>query len=161
MGFNNGLERKKFEASWARMRMEYAAAGMSAATIEQMYEFDLAVFNSDRRFAEHTQGIPDQKFDDDGDEAGDDNSALLKKFPEAFSVQAHSTDTARRGSWVDEIEDEKIAAALRQLSPEDIELLTLYAFEGYTVIEIASMKGIAHQNVSKKIRRIKKFLKNF
>ena len=28
MSFNNGLERKKFEAAWKKLRVEYAAAGM-------------------------------------------------------------------------------------------------------------------------------------
>lgn len=161
MSFNNGLERKKFEASWEKMRVEYAAAGMDAAAIEEMYRFDLSVFNSDRRFAEHTQGMPDQQFDDDGDAARDDNSALLKKFHDSFTVVAQETDETRRYGWLDEIERENLAAALKQLSSEDVELLTLYAMEGYSVTEIAAMKGIAHQNVSKKIRRIRKFLKNF
>ena len=70
MSFNNGLERKKFENTWKKLRMEYAAAGMSKADIEEMYQFDLDMFRSERRYAEHTQGMPFQKFDDDGDTAG-------------------------------------------------------------------------------------------
>ena len=41
MSFNNGLERKKFENTWKKLRMEYAAAGMSKADIEEMYQFVL------------------------------------------------------------------------------------------------------------------------
>ena len=56
MSFNNGRERRKFEAAWKKLRMEYAAAGMDAEAIEEMYQFDLETFRSERRYAEHTQG---------------------------------------------------------------------------------------------------------
>ena len=49
MSFNNGRERRKFEATWKKLRMEYAAAGMDAAAIEEMYQFDLETFRSERR----------------------------------------------------------------------------------------------------------------
>ena len=61
MGFNNGLERKKFEARWSRLRVEYAANGMEESMITQMYEFDLREFNSNRRYAEHTQAMTRSK----------------------------------------------------------------------------------------------------
>ena len=40
MGFNYGLEKKKFDREWDRLRKEYHAAGMDEASIEAMYEFD-------------------------------------------------------------------------------------------------------------------------
>lgn len=49
----------------------------------------------------------------------------------------------------------------QKIKIEDIELLTLFAIEGYTVVEIAKLQGVTHGNVSQKISRIKKFLKNF
>lgn len=55
MAWNNGLERKKFEAEQTKLAAEYRATGMSEDQIQQMYEFDLSVFNSTRRFTEHTQ----------------------------------------------------------------------------------------------------------
>lgn len=160
MGFNYGLEKKKFDKEWEKLRKEYRAAGMDEAAIEAMYEFDWDVFKSERTYSNHTQRMHHQNFDDDGDAARDDNSALLLKFFDSFAVLPQEVDDSRRDSWVDEIESEKLTDALRLLSPEDVELLTLYVFDGYGVADIAAMKGIAHQNVSKKIRRIKKFLKN-
>lgn len=160
MGFNNGLERKRFEAMWKKLRAEYAAAGMDEAAIEEMYQFDLDTFRSDRRYGEHTQAMPSQQFEDDGDPADESNSALLVKFFDSFAVMPQDTDDERRYSWLDEIEAEALSARLQKLSFEDIELLTLYIFDGYSTTEIAALQGIAHQNVSKKIRRIKKILKN-
>ncbi len=40
-------------------------------------------------------------------------------------------------------------------------VLTLYAFDGYGVTEIAVMQGVAQPTISKKLIRIKKFLKKF
>ena len=160
MGFNNGLERKKFEAMWKKLRVEYAAAGMDEAAIEEMYQFDLDTFRSDRRYGEHAQAMPSQQFEDDGDPADESNSALLVKFFDSFAVMPRDTDDERRYSWLDDIGSEALSAALQKLTIEDIELLTLYIFDGYSTTEIAALQGIAHQNVSKKIRRIKKILKN-
>ena len=42
-----------------------------------------------------------------------------------------------------------------------LELLTRYAYEGYNTVELSKVYGIAQQNISKRILRITKFLKNF
>lgn len=161
MGFNYGLEKKKFDQEWEKLRREYRAAGMDEASIEAMYEYDWQGFNAERAYVNHTQGMPGQRFDDDGDFAGEDNSALLLKFFDAFAVLPEETDDSRRYGWMDEIDSPTLYVRLSKLSPEDIELLTLYAFDGYGVTEIAAMQGVAHPTISKKLARIKKFLKNF
>lgn len=161
MAFNNGLERRKFEEEWKKLRMEYAAAGMDEAAIEEMYRFDLGVFNSDRRYGEHRQDTALQQFSDDGDFADESNSALLGKFMDSLAVMPQEVDDSRRYGWLDEIDSPELYAALCKLSSEDIELLTLYAFDGYGVTEIAVMQGVAQPTISKKLIRIKKFLKKF
>ena len=37
MSFNKGYELKKFEAHWEKLRIEYAAAGMTKEAIQKMY----------------------------------------------------------------------------------------------------------------------------
>ena len=155
------MKKKKFDQEWKKLRREYRAAGMDEAANEAMYAFDWKGFNAERAYQNHTQRMPFQQFDDDGDTAGEDASALLVKFLDAFAVMPQETDERNRYGWLDEVESEALYARLQKLSDDDIDLLTLYVFEGFSVVEIAAMKGIAHQNVSKKIRRIKKFLKNF
>jgi RNA polymerase sigma factor (sigma-70 family) len=161
MSFNNGLERKKFEAAWKKLRVEYAAAGMDEAAVEAMYQFDLDTFNSERRYAEHTQELPFQQFDDDGDTAGEDTSALLVKFFDAFAVMPQETVGTNRYGWVEEIRSEALSAAVQRMPDDYIEILTLFAFEGYGVKEIAVIQGVSHPNISQKLQRIKKILKNF
>ena len=39
MSFNKGYELKKFEAHWEKLRIEYAAAGMTEDAIQKMYDY--------------------------------------------------------------------------------------------------------------------------
>lgn len=160
MGFNNGLERKKFEAMWKKLRAEYAAAGMDETAIEEMYQFDLDAFRSDRRYGEHTQTMPSQQFEDDGDPADESNSALLVKFFDSFAVMPQDTDEGNRYGWLDEVESEEVSRALRSLSPQQVEILTLVAFEGYSATEAGRLLGMTQQGVSWHISKMKKILKN-
>ena len=59
------------------------------------------------------------------------------------------------------IEDERLLSALENLSDADLELITLYAYEEYDTVEISKVFGTTKQNISKKIRRITNFIKNF
>jgi RNA polymerase sigma factor (sigma-70 family) len=161
MSFNYGLEKKKFDREWARLREEYRAAGMDEASIEAMYEFDWQGFNSERAYRNHTQELPFQQFDDDGDTAGEDTSALLVKFFDAFAVMPQETVGNNRYGWVEEIRSEALSAAVQRMPDDYIEILTLFAFEGYGVKEIAVIQGVSHPNISQKLQRIKNFLKNF
>ena len=63
MGFNYGLEKKKFDGEWERLRREYAAAGMDEAAIEAMHEFDWQIFKRERTYCRHTQQVPRQRFE--------------------------------------------------------------------------------------------------
>lgn len=53
MSWNNGLERKKFEKRQAILAEQYRLVGMTEQQIQQMNEFDLAVFRSERIYYTH------------------------------------------------------------------------------------------------------------
>ena len=78
-----------------------------------------------------------------------------------FSITEHYRETKSRFTWIGEIEDERLLSALENLSDADLELITLYAYEEYDTVEISKVFGTTKQNISKKIRRITKFIKNF
>lgn len=44
-----------------------------------------------------------------------------------------------RHDWVEKIDDPKLAKKLKKLSHDDLELLTLFAFDGYSQNEIAAI----------------------
>lgn len=159
MSFNYASEKRKFDAMWAKLRVEYHEAGMEESAIAAMYEFDCEVFRKNR-----TYGIHNTYFSTvmpNGEEVADDRSSFMKKFSSRFSVPAEESDPDRRYGWIDEIENPVLSEILQKMPEKDKELLTLYVIEGYTVTDIAMMEGSTHQNISKKIRRLKNILKNF
>ena len=162
MGFNNGLERKRFEAKQKALRAEYEKHGMSEEQIQKLYEYDLADFNSDRRYITHTQPInlADLETDEDA-RAESGRNPLFEKFREALSVSDNEKLSNSRCGWIEEINDPRLAEKLKRLSPDDLELLTLLVFDGYSQMEIAQIRGVSQGSVSQKIGTIKKLLKNF
>ena len=157
MSFNNGNERRKLNAKWEHLRVQYREAGMSEDAIQAMYEYDWSVFNAARSYQNHTQEIAAPSFEQ-GEEA---YSPLMNKYQEAISITEHYRETKSRFTWIGEIEDERLLSALENLSDADLELITLYAYEEYDTVEISKVFGTTKQNISKKIRRITNFIKNF
>ena len=139
MAYNHGLEFKKFEARQRILRLQYEQLGMSEANIAALYQADLREFNSDRRHEEHR---PEN---------------LEDYVPLATTeIEGHS-----RLWWVEEINDPVLARQLKSLSEADLKLLTLSVFDGFGQAEIAGQLGVSQAAVSKKLARLKKFLKFF
>ena len=138
MPFHHGLERKKFDARQRALRRKYQRAGMPEPDIQSLYRHDLSEFLDERRHREHTQPLS---------EAG----VCMNDRSESFS----------RYMWVEEISNPALTQRLKGLTQTDLELLTLYAIEGYTQAEIAAFRGMTRQAVSKRIRVLKSFLKFF
>ncbi len=157
MGFNKGYELKKFEAYWEKLRIEYAAAGMSDDAIQKMYDYDRQQFNSERTYIERTQEFVAPAYESSEEEA----SPLMLRYQEVITTTDTYHETKSSFAWIGEIEDEHLLAALEQLSYSDLELITLYAYEQYDTVEISKVFGTTKQNISKKIRRIANFIKNF
>ena len=157
MGFNYGLEKKNFDSQWAVTRKQYEDAGMSSEAIQAMYDYDWSVFNATRAYQNHTQEIAAPSFE----QSEESYSPLMNKYQEAISVTDTYHETKSRFAWIGEIEDENLLSALEKLSDDDLEILTLYIYEGYSTVELSKAYGIAHQNISKRIIKIANFLKNF
>ena len=49
MGFNYGIEKKKFNEEWKKLQKEYEEAGMSEKSSQEIYEFDLNVFRKNKK----------------------------------------------------------------------------------------------------------------
>ena len=150
MGFNYGLEKKNFDRQWAIMRKQYEDAGMSIEVIQAMYEYDWSVFNAARSYQNHTQEIAAPSF-----EQGEESySSLMNKYQEAISVTEHYRETKSRFTWIGEIEDEHLLSALEKLSDDDLGLLTLYIYEGYSTVALSKVYSISHQNISKRMQAL-------
>ena len=156
MSFNNGNERRKLNAKWEQLRVQYREAGMSEEAIQAMYEFDLGVLNSERAYDANTVAVCDGEDDVDTRKAVD-----FKQYEAAITVTDTYHETKSCFGWIGEIENERLLSALEKLSEDDLKLLTLYVYEGYSTVELSKVYGITHQNISKRIIRITNFLKNF
>ena len=157
MGFNYGLEKKNFDSQWAMTRKQYEDAGMSNEAIQAMYDYDWSVFNANRSYQNHTQEMAAPSFE----QSEESYSPLMNKYQEAVSVTDHYRETKSRFTWIGEIEDERLLSALENLKDEDLEIITMYAYEGYDITEISKVYGVSRPTIRIKIKRITNFLKNF
>ena len=157
MGFNYGLEKKNFDSQWAMTRKQYEDAGMSSEAIQAMYDYDWSVFNANRSYQNHTQEMAAPSFE----QSEESYSPLMNKYQEAVSVTDTYHETKSRFTWIGEIENEQLLTALETLKTEDLEIITMYAYEGYDITEISKVYGVSRPTISIKIKRITKFLKNF
>lgn len=145
MSWNNGKERKLFEKRQSVLAEQYRAVGMTEEQIQQMYEFDLAVYRSERVFYTHTQAL-EINFDDE--DTGDVSNFLLEYQAENFR------DYSNRFWWIDELE--RLYSVVKNLSDEEKEIITLYVFEGYTQKEIANILHYPKSTLNDRMTKIKK-----
>ena len=154
MRWNNGYERKRFEAKQKKQAEEYRALGMTEQQIKAMYEYDLEQFKSDRRYAMHTQSIQVPEFDDiEADEA--DNS-LLKDFFDQLTCNINDSTDKSRYWWIEEIENPQIAKKLKTLSRIDLEIITLMVIDECKQEEIARIIGVSVRTIERKKAMFKK-----
>lgn len=145
MSWNNGKERKTFEKRQAVLAEQYRAVGMTEEQIQQMYEFDFAVYRSERVFYSHTQAL-EINFDDD-DDVCEISNFLLEHQAECFR------NYSNRYWWVDELE--RLYSVVKSMSDAEKELITLYVFDGYTQQEIADIRSCAQNTISYQLNKIK------
>ena len=58
MGFNCAAEKAKFDREWAKLRKEYANAGMSEKSIQKIYEYDWHCFCRNRAYERRATKMP-------------------------------------------------------------------------------------------------------
>lgn len=63
-----------------------------------------------------------------------------------------------RCGWIEELSDPRLYAKLRKLPEADLELPTLLCVDGCSQAQAANVLGFTQQAVSKRLRKIKKYL---
>lgn len=153
MGFNYAKEKMQFEITWEKLQKEYEDAGMAPEDIKSMRTYDWEMFLSRRNYENHTQPLPDTYFSDE-----DEQSSLLRKFA-LLTTSFDESDFPGQYAWIDTVSSTTLSFKLKALSAADLELLSLYAIDGRTQTEIASLLERDQSVISRKIKRIKNFLK--
>lgn len=154
MSWNDGYERRKFEARQKKQAEEYRALGMTEEQIQVMYEFDLEKYKSDRRYYSHTQSFIPDDFDEGEDD--DEKLSIFDKFKDVLTTSIEDSGNKSRYWWIEEIDNPNLVKKIKALPQDDIELITLLAFDGYSKTEIAKMLGCQPYHITRRLARIEK-----
>ena len=157
MSWNNAYEKRKFEEKQKKQAEKYRALGMTEEQIKEMYEFDYAQFKSERRFHMHTQSFEPDKFDADEDD--NEKLSIVEKFQEVLATTQDDSADKSRYWWIEEIENPVFTKALKKLSQEQIELLSLIVADGYGQAEMAGILNVSQSAISQRLATIKKIFK--
>ena len=98
MNYNNSANRQRFEREQRRLAKQYKVRGMSDEAIQIMYEYDLSVFNSNRRFIEHMATVEEMTAYDHS--TGESHYKDMDEFPSQPARIYYSLMDAK---WLEEI----------------------------------------------------------
>ena len=157
MGFNYGKEKILFDKEWKILKEQYIRAGMPENAINDLYYFDWSWFKMRRIYANHVQLLPEENFDDQNLE---ERTELFKKYA-SLLTEFDEYSFSSRYDWVETLSNVKLGKMIKKLRIEELELLTLIAIEGYSQREVAYKMNCSQNAISKKLIKIKKFLRNF
>ena len=87
----------------------------------------------------------------------DEHSSLGQKYTE-LAITFSEADFTDRYAWVETIDQPELVHKLKQLTPHELEILTLLAFDGYTQKEAAERMGIPYRTFKYQLQKIKIFL---
>lgn len=155
MGFNYGREKSIFDKEWEKLCEQYKKAGMNEEVIQELYDFDCSWFRMRRNYENRVQALPAEEIDEQRTET---RSNLFQKFA-SLSTSFDEMEFSGRYAWIDIISDDTLSKKLKNLSEDELELLTLSAIEGYTQREIAKKMHCSQNAISKRLIKIKRILK--
>ena len=151
MVYNYNQEKHAFDQRWTYLHKVYSHAGMSETAIADIYKFDKEEFNCTRREREHALVSLDSPNFEEG-------SCGLDLFALGYYTRDSYSTVPEKYAWIDQIQDETLYSRLLQLSGDDKELLTLIAFEGFSVREAAAVFHISVQAIYKRLKKIGRLL---
>ena len=93
MGFNNGFEHVRLENKWKKLRIQYREAGMSEEAIQEMYNFDVQVVNSEQRYYRHSKDLAFNDADTEDTHSND-------RYEEAILMADTYRETKSRFTWM-------------------------------------------------------------
>ena len=157
MSWNDGYERKMFAKRQKKQAAEYRALGMTEEQIKEMYEFDLEQFKSERRHRMHTQPLQVEEFEEN--DADESDNTLLNEFFDELTYTIETSGDKSRYWWVEEIDNPVLIRNIKNLSIEQLELLTLVVIDNYGQAEIAELMKVSQSAISQRLATIKKILK--
>lgn len=159
MAYFHAREEAAFKKEWARLRKEYAEAGMDEKSIQEMYEFDRNFFNSSRSYYERTVWLITEEQASNDDELAYALGLIEDNFTSMASMDSYFSDDFF--GWIENLDNQSLIQAIHSLNLDDLTLLSLYAFYEFTQGEIAALYGVTQPYIVKRLKKIKKNLEKW
>lgn len=140
MAYNHGREERKWRIWKENEEKILRECGVSESIIEEIRNYDRAVFNSDRRFY--------RRLNDVGEYIED--TADQEQVAEVQTVM----------ELLDEIENEALYQTLLTVDKHTLQI-ALLKMQGYSTKEIVARTGLTEKAVYKRLDRLREKLKSF
>lgn len=140
MAYNHGREERKWQLWKEAEEKILRECGISESIIEEIRNYDRAVFNSDRRFY--------RRLNDVGE------------YIEDIAEQEQVAEVQTVMELLDEIGNEALYQALHTVDKRTLQIVLL-KIQGYSTKEIVVITGLTEKAVYKRLDRLREKLKSF
>lgn len=140
MGYNKAKAEKKWKEWKNKEENLLRKLGMNEDKIDELYNYDKELFNSERSFLRRT--------------------IIDSDFIEYLSTSKIELPIDNMDDLLNQIDREELYQAMRKINDQTLKIIYL-KIVGYSVKEIAQMMGISDYTVRYRLRKVRKKLKNF
>ncbi len=140
MGYNKAKAEKKWKEWKNKEENLLRKLGMNEDKIDELYNYDKELFNSERSFLRRM--------------------IIDSDFIEYLSTSKIELPIDNMDDLLNQIDREELYQAMRKINEQTLKIIYL-KIVGYSVKEIAQMMGISDYTVRYRLRKVRKKLKNF
>ena len=140
MGYNKAKAEKKWKEWKNKEENLLRKLGMNEDKIDELYNYDKELFNSERSFLRRT--------------------IIDSDFIEYLSTSKIELLIDNMDDLLNQIDREELYQAMRKINDQTLKIIYL-KIVGYSVKEIAQMMGISDYTVRYRLRKVRKKLKKF
>lgn len=140
MGYNKAKAEKKWKEWKNKEENLLRKLGMNEDKIDEFYNYDKELFNSERSFLRRM--------------------IIDSDFIEYLSTSKIELPIDNMDDLLNQIDREELYQAMRKINEQTLKIIYL-KIVGYSVKEIAQMMGISDYTVRYRLRKVRKKLKNF
>lgn len=140
MGYNKAKAEKKWKEWKNKEENLLRKLGMNEDKIDELYNYDKELFNSERSFLRRT--------------------IIDSDFIEYLSTSKIELPIDNMDDLLNQIDREELYQAMRKINEQTLKIIYL-KIVGYSVKEIAQVMGISDYTVRYRLRKVRKKLKKF
>ena len=140
MAYNHGREERKWRLWKEAEEKILRECGVSESIIEEIHNYDRAVFNSDRRFYRYLNDVGE--------------------YIEDTAEQEQVAEVKTVIELLDEIENEALYQTLLTVDKHTLQIILL-KMQGYSTKEIALLLQVTEKSIYRRMDRLREKLKSF